>query len=590
MARRAVEHQQGDSHEDAIAFYRERLSEPAVRPWDGTSVEPVVLGPSWQVGSDGQWVLPDLTIGWDVLGWCSSWLRINGAPWVFTLEQARFVLWWFACDEHGRFLHRDGMYMRVKGAGKDPLGATLCLTELLGPCRVADVVDDQPIAADNGDAWVQTAAVSQEQTKNTMRLMPGMVSDECRRKFRVQIGKETIYADGDRRFMQAVTSSPHSLEGGRVSFNLRNETHLWLANNSGHEMAAVIERNATKSADGAARALSITNAYNPADDSVAQHHREAWELAQDGGAVDTGLLVDSLEAPPDASLNDLDRLDDVVNAVRGDATWLVTERIRQSILDVQNPPSRSRRFWFNQIVAAEDAWIDAAAFDACAAPNVHVADGDEVVLFFDGSKSDDATGLVACRLSDGHVVTVGMWQRPPGRRGDGWLAPRADIGMAVAAAFDRFKVAAFWADPSHTLDDVTQERYWDGLIDDWHRRWCNDLRLWADGRTHSIMWDMTSPKRTAEFTAAAERCQSDIERSLELVDAAPLLTHDGDSRLRRHTHNAKRFPNKFGVSLWKGHRESSRKIDLAVCMVGARMVRRQVLNMKPERQRSGRVW
>ncbi|MBQ1164266.1 hypothetical protein KBZ21_40435, partial [Streptomyces sp. A73] len=33
---------------------------------------------------------------------------------------------------------------------------------------------------------------------------------------------------------------------------------------------------------------------------------------------------------------------------------------------------------------------------------------DELVLFFDGSKSDDATGLVGCRLSDGLVKTFGV--------------------------------------------------------------------------------------------------------------------------------------------------------------------------------------
>src|SRR5690606_31805515 len=100
------------------------------------------------------------------------------------------------------------------------------------------------------------------------------------------------------------------------------------------------------------------------------------------------------------------------------------------------------------------------------------------------------------------------------------------------------------------------------------------LRLWAQpGRNgHSVMWDMTAPKRVAEFTAAAERTASDI------ADRA--FTHDGDRRLRLHVRHARRYPNRYGVSIWKGHRESKRKIDLAVCMIGARMMRRQLLNIE----------
>jgi hypothetical protein len=48
--------------------------------------------------------------------------------------------------------------------------------------------------------------------------------------------------------------------------------------------------------------------------------------------------------------------------------------------------------------------------------------------------------------------------------------------------------------------------------------------------------------------------------------------------LVEHCVNARRNPNsRFGVSIRKEHRESARKIDLAVCLVGARMLRRMYL-------------
>lgn len=589
---------------------------PEVHRW-----QPVPVGPTWQRTPDGFWLLPEKTLGWQHLAWTGVWLQLRrGTPWRYTDEQARFLLWWYALDDEGEFLFRDGVLQRLKGWGKDPVGACLCACEAFGPSRFLEWGDDgEPVATDCPDAWVQTAAVSLEQTKNTMRLFPRLFTDEAKQEFDLQIGKEQVYGFGGERLIQAVTSSPATLEGARATFVLPNETQHWNSSNSGHEMARVIERNATKSGDGAARTLRITNAYEPSEDSVAQRDREAWEETQSGAAVDAGLLYDSLEAGPDAPLGldsiaqalglpdgvgpteeeVADVLTAVVLSVRGDSTWLRPKRIVKSILDRRNPASLSRRFWYNQIDAAEDAWIDPKDFDLCGPSDLTDAflSGDEIVMFFDGSKSDDATGLTGCRVSDGHVVTLGMWQKPPGKRGDLWTAPRAVIDDVVDKAFSTYKVVGFFADPSHTRDDETQERYWDSLVDDWHRRYGAQLEVWAvQGKQgHSVMWDMASPARVEQFTAAAERCVSDIEETAKAVRLDPLadrlLTHDGDGRLKTHARNAKRYPNRYGVSLWKGHRESKRKIDLAVCMVGARMLRRLVLNNpNRKRKRSGKVW
>lgn len=587
MARRRATAVLEDPYAPIIEEYRERLARPAppIALWRWP---PVAIGPTWQRTDDGQhWLLPDLTIGWFVLAWCGRWLqRRRGVPWRFTDEQARWILWWYAVDERGEFAYRDGILQRLKGWGKDPVGACLCLVEAFGPCRFLEFdADGQPVATDCPDAWVQIAAVSIEQTKTTCRLFPGLITAEAKATYGIIVGKEHIYGLGGERFIQAVTSSPATLEGARSTFVLANETQHWTSSNAGHDMAAVIERNTTKSEDGAARTLRITNAYEPSQDSVAQRDREAWEMAQAGTAEDAGVMYDSLEAPPDAPLT-AEAAPDVVAAIRGDSTWLNIRRICKSIVDLRNPPSRSRRFWYNQVVAREDAWADLADFDLCPTGTLQL--GDEIALFFDGSKSDDATALAGCRISDGLVVTLGLWQKPPGRRGEGWTTPRPAVDDRVDEVFERYQVAAFWADPSHTRDDETTERYWDDTIDGWHRRHGSRIakELWAvtgrDG-AHAVMWDMASPQRTAAFTAAAERAATDIEEHTFL--------HDGDRRLRIHVRNAVRYSNRYGVSLWKGHRESPRKIDLAVAAVGARMLRRVVLNSPArKRQRSGRVW
>jgi hypothetical protein len=552
------------------------------------SYEPVSLGPTWRRGDDGKFILPEKTLGWAVLGWTAEWLQNpDGSPWMYTPEQARFVLHWYAVDHRGRFVYRDGVFQRLKGHGKDPLAATLSVIELVGPCRFGGWEDGEPIVVDNPSAWIQIAAVSKDQTRTTMRLFPQLISKRAQREFQIQVGRELIYAYHGDRMIEAVTSSPRALEGGRPSLTIRNETHHWLSNNDGHAMAEVIDRNSAKSAGGQSRALSLTNAFDPSEESVAQLEREAFEAMESGRSIATGMLYDSLEAPPGAPLA-AEELPAVLEAVRGDSTWLDIERITNTILDPRNPPSRSRRFWLNQIVSPEDAWVDSKDWDLCKANEgvPPLSPKDEIVLFGDMSKSDDATGLVAARLSDGLVVPLGVWQRPPTMRAGEWTAPRSDVDHTVATAFDAYRVAAFWADPSHTFEDESGERYWDAVIDSWHRKYGAKLELWADRgekQGHSIMWDMTSPARLAQFAAAAERTATDIGEHY--------VVHDGDPRLRTHVRNARRYPTKYGVSLWKGHRESPRKIDLAVCMVGALMVRRLVLNNpNRKRRRTGKVW
>lgn len=585
-----AEQARDDEFDAVIAHYWDRLHEPAQFPWAGNKYEPVALGPTWQTTPDGYWDLPEATIGWQVLGWTGTRLQLKrDTPWRYTDEQARFVLHWYALDEDGEFIARDGILQRLKGWGKDPIGSTLAAGEAFGPCRFAEWDGDAPVCRDVPEAWIQMAAVSQEQTKNTTRLFPQLFKPDTIREYGIRIGKEYVYGLEDSRLIQAVTSSPTTLEGARATFVLKNETQHWDQSNGGHDMEAVLERNTTKSADGAARALAITNAPEPSGDSVGMRAREAYELAVSGGSLTTGILYDSLEAPPKAPLT-AEAAPEVLDGVKGDSHWLNSKRIVKSILDTRNPASRSRRFWYNQVVAAEDAWIDPAHLAIGSRPNEILRNNQEATMFFDGSKSDDATALVACRMSDGCSFVMGLWQKPPGARGDGWIVNRAAVDLRVREVLNTHKIVGFFADPSHAIDDESQDRFWDDTIDGWHRDFGNTFEVWATpGKGgHSVMWDMTDTRRLAEFTAAAELAENDIKENF--TEPEPKLIHNGDPRLVRHVKNAKRYPNRHGVSIWKGARDSPKKIDLAVCMIGARMIRRTVMNQPKKKRRTGKVY
>lgn len=535
------------------------------------------IGPTWQV-KDGRWVLPQLSLGMECLVWCYVNLQHGpGEPWKFTPEQARFLMHWYAIDDSGRFLYRDGVLQRLKGWGKDPIGACICAFEMLGPCRFDRWDEDgYPVAKPVIGAWIQTAAVALSQTRNTMQLFDaGLFTEEAIKKYRLQIGVEFVRG-WKGAAIQAVTSSPSVLQGNRGTFVLLNETHEWNSSNGGHRMAEVLTLNATKSPDGAARTLRITNAYQPGQDSVAERDREAYEKARAGQSLTTGLLYDSLEASEHAPLS-AEMAPLVVPTIRGDSTWLNVDRIVESILDTRNPPSQSRRYWYNQIVAAEDAWISPQEWDLCRDESRALQPDDEIVIFFDGSKSDDATGLMACRISDGHLFTLGVWQRP--EHVAEWSVPRTQVSDLIDHTFALYDVRAFFADPG-TGEDELGERYWDANIDKWSNEYGDKLDIWSvmtGPKRHAVMWDMRSEERRRLFTEAAERTYTDI--------LSHQLTHDGHPVLRIHVTNARRAPNKYGVSITKEHRESARKIDLAVCAIGARMLQRMHVALPSNKKR-----
>jgi hypothetical protein len=546
--------------------YLDRTLPPIDLEW-----EPVKIGPTWEW--DNGWLLPEATLGWGFLSWCGKWLTGRGhKPWTFTPEQTRFLLWYYAVDENGDFLYHSAILQRLKGWGKDPMAATVSAASLHAPVVFDRWENGRPVGRDEPDAWTQVVAVSQDQTKNTMKLFPSLISAEAQKYYGIQIGKLNVWSDGDRRQIEAVTASVASIEGGRPKQIVRNETQNWLKSNGGHDMAGAIEGNAAKAEKGQpARILDICNAYRPGRESVGEAAREAWEATQGDDATqqDYGVLLDSLEAPPSAPLT-ADAAPSVLRSIAGDATWLDTRpngRIVKSILNPANSSSESRRKWYNQITGTEDSWVEPRWIDQTAKPDSVIEDGERVFAFGDGSKSDDCTGIALCRLSDGMLAT---WHFQQPRHGE--LVNRAAVDAAVVEMFDKYKVLGFWFDPSHAKDDdaVNDDRFWWPLVDKWHEEYSSRLKMWpvkSGDRKHAVAFDMLKPASQMLFQPAVSQLAEELEAGTAL--------HDGNKRMRQHMKNARRREARYGVTIGKEHRSSSRKIDLAVCAIGARMMWRQ---------------
>lgn len=539
---------------------------------DLVPAEPHFIGPTWRRLKSGGWFLPEHSLGWGVLNWWAEYVKTPGGenagePFMPTLEQARWVLWWYAVDADGKYAYRNGVFRRMKGHGKDPLAAALSLVELCGPVAFDKFVDGQPEGKPRHAAWVQIVAVSQEQTKNTMSLFPVMISSKLKQDYQLDVNKTIIYtAVGGR--VEAVTSSPYAMEGNRPTFVIRNETQFWYESNDGHALAGVIEGNVTKIPG--SRTLSICNAHIPGEDSVAERDYDAWMQVEAGLAVDAGTLYDALEAPadtpvseipseredPDGYLMGLKQLRAGIEVARGDSYWLPVDAIVESVLDVKNPITESRRKFLNHVTASEDSWVAPYEWDR-GVRDVELIKGDKITLGFDGSKSNDWTALVACRVSDGALFLLKHWNPAESPTGE---VPREDVDAKVRSAIATYDVVGMRADVKE----------FESYVDGWSRDFGRKMKIKASP-ANNIAFDMRGNQKVFGL---------DCERFLDAVLEGELV-HDGNKVLRQHVLNAKRHPTQYdSISIRKASKDSSRKIDVAVCAVLAWGIRHQYLISK----------
>lgn len=534
------------------------------------------IGPTWQRDEAGGFITPEYSLGWDIINWMVSYLRQpggdhGGEAFLPTFEQARFLVWWYAVDERGRSLNRQGLLRRMKGWGKDPLVAAMSLAELCGPVAFSHFDSGKPVGKPRSSAWVQIAAVSQDQTRNTFTLFRAMASDKLREEFGLEVHKTIIYSR-DGGMVEGVTSSPLALEGKRPTFVVKNETQWWLDNNDGHTMSEVIAGNVDKIKE--CRSLAICNAHVPGQDSDAERDYQYYQAVEAGTAIDTRFLYDALEAPADTPLSEIPPPGDDpegheaglkalrvgLEIARGDSVWLDLDQIIDSVLDIRRPVTESRRKFLNQINAAEDSWIAPHEWnDLDIAPKLEK--DDVITLGFDGSKSNDYTALVACRVDDGSIHLIRIWN-PDNYGGE---VPREDVDATVHSVFERYKVVAFRADVKE----------FESYVDQWGAKWKRQLKVHA------------SPGKPVAFDMRGnlKRFSLDCERFLDAVLERE-LTHDKSAGLKQAVLNAHRNPTNYDtIGIRKASKDSSRKIDAAVCAVLAYGARSDYLMSKYNRRR-----
>lgn len=529
----------------------------------------------WKPQAEGE--VP--TLGWYVIDWIAENLAApdsaERAPMALTREQEDFVLRWYALDPVTcRFKYRRGLLGRPRGWGKSPILGGVAIVE-----GVADVVpagwdaDGQPV----GMPWsrvrtplVHIAAVSEDQTKNTWLAMLDMLEGPVVDNYRGLEPLDTMVNLPVGKILP-ITSSARSVKGARSIFAVLDQTEEWVPSNGGVRLAQTIRTNCSKVGG---RTLESPNAFIPGEGSVAEESAAYAQAITEGRALNDGLLYDHREAPASTDIYDRESLVAGLRHAYGDSSdhpdgcvihdppcppgWAPIEGNADMFLDPANDVQKLRSDFLNQITHASDSWVTRPEWNARAAtsldtPPAEPARGDTIVLGFDGSRKrargvTDATALIACRVTDGYLWPLGVWEEPTGPASEAWRVPVDEVDAAVRAAFETFRVVGFYADPSK----------WEGFVAQWEARYGARLQV-KGSRSNPIEWWMSGGGNRARVTKSLEAFRG------ALIDGE--LTHSGDVVLTRHVLNARRRTNPSGYGIYKQHPDSPDKIDAAVAAV-----------------------
>lgn len=462
----------------------------------------------------------------------------RGEPFLLGDDQLRFVLSHYTVKDDAKpsgsrvsgrvvkpsdaFVNRRSQLVRAQKWGKSPLVSAFVCLEGVGPAVFDGFAGsgDAYVCRDHGcfcgwgyeyelgepmgKPWatplIQITATTEDQTDNTYDALRPMIELGPLSDVIPKTGEEFIRLPNGGR-IDAVTSKGNSRLGQRVTFVVQDETGLWLDSNGGHNLAKK-QRQGLAGMGG--RAIETTNAWNPADNSVAQQTYESKskdvnkDFEQPPAALDFKLKKDrrkifefNYRAAPWVS----------IDAIEGEAAEMM-----------DTAPTDAERFFGNRIVAGLGSWMEMPKWEAKASP-ITVLPRTKVCLGFDGSDNDDFTAI--------RLETLDQYQFTPTYGASGRLTmwepndwggriPRAEVDVAVAELASEYEIVRAYCDPHD----------WESQIDAWAAKF---------GEKVFIQWPTNQINR---MWGALKRMKVDV------TNPESPFTHDGNEKVSAHVRNA----------------------------------------------------
>lgn len=464
----------------------------------------------------------------------------RGEPFLLGDDQLRFVLSHYTVKDDAKpagsrvsgrivkpadaFVSRRSQLVRAQKWGKSPLVSAFVCVEGVGPAVFAgfaeagDVYDcrdhgcfcgwvyeyelGEPMGRPMATPLIQITATTEDQTDNTYDALRPMIELGPLADLIPKTGEEFIRLPNGGR-IDAVTSKGNSRLGQRVTFVVQDETGLWLESNGGWNLARK-QRQGLAGMGG--RAIETTNAWNPADNSVAQRTFES--KAKD-------IHKDFEQPPADLDFKLKKDRRKIFEFNYRAAPWVSVDAIEAEAAEMlETSPADAERFFGNRIVSGSGAWMDMSKWEAKKAKTpIIVRPRTRVCLGFDGSDNDDFTGIRLETLDQYQFTPLyGASRRPTLWEPSDWggRIPRAEVDVAVAELASEFEIVRAYCDPHD----------WESQIDSWASQF---------GEKVFIQWPTNQINR---MWGALERLRTDV-----LNPESP-FTHDGDADVFAHVRNA----------------------------------------------------
>lgn len=380
------------------------------------------------------------SLGFYAIAWIENFLvhgpgDVQGQPIELDDEFAAFILKAYEVAKTGNRKVRRAFLSRAKGRSKSGLAAMIECFEALGECRFdhwaePGEVSDWGYEFDPGEpvgrqlTYVEALNVATEESQagNTYdavyyMLHPDTCSLELLDRFgKLDVGLTRINLPDSRGFIEPVTASNESKDGGKSTFIVADETHLWTPPAAGvfklGKMHQTMVRNLLKRKVASGWMLETSTMYAEGENSVAEGtHAYAKKIAETANS-DGKLLFDHRQA---SGKWDLEKRSERIKALKEAygpaAAWMDLDAIADYWDDPQASHAEFCRFFLNQPVPlaplvapgliSEQSW--SALADPQSAPTDPVAFG----VYVNRLQTATAIGVAGYR-ADGlyHVAVV----------------------------------------------------------------------------------------------------------------------------------------------------------------------------------------
>ena len=487
---------------------------------------------------------------------------VRGQPLNFGPERLSDLYHMYALDpDTGKRLHSSVFLSKCKGADKSGMAGYLVCFEAVGPCRFDGWAQGGETYTFLGHTYVYKAgepmgrpvlepvircmATEENQTSNVYEVALFNFQEGPLAALDVAAFDGYIETPGNGKIYPS-TSGAASKDGGRETFVVFDESHLWNIPRL-RRAYSTVKRNLTKRPLEEPWYLETTTMYAPGEESVAEKTYELALKIQEGKTRSTRLLfIHQYGVIKKDDIADEVKLRAALDEAAGEAAaWLdANATIHDHFYDPREDLRDSIRYYLNALEGAAASWIEYAVVEELTVDEVFEP-GDEIALGFDGSLTGDSTALVGVRLRDNLVQVLHLQEAPlDPKEAKLWSVDKGAVNKAVYSARETYTVKAFFGDPPFYQDEMA----------DWQKLFGDEIAPYTPG--NPIMWWTSRKPQTAKA----------VERTTTLFRTRGIKLSRNPA-LIRHIQNTRVWPRPEGDLIGKELKNSPKKMDISMAMV-----------------------